>query len=78
MESKVIRVQVEGMGPVKKYVVSREILIPQGARAASLASLYSIPDKMNPVYLIGGTRRPPSTPLNEGDCVTIVSMLSGG
>lgn len=73
-----IRVVVEGKGPVKDYITQKEVLVPIGATMSRLVSILRIPDGLRVICMRDGKRMPSAVQLRDGDSIIIVSLIAGG
>jgi sulfur carrier protein ThiS len=78
MAGDLIKVEVDGKGPVKEYVTRKEVLVPIGATMSRLVSILRIPDGLRVICMRDGKRMPPAVQLRDGDSIIIVSMIAGG
>ncbi len=78
MAAERITVRVAAKGPLKKYVIGDEAVIPRGSMISSLVSYYNIPAELPVICMKDGKRLPPSTELHDGDSVIMITMMSGG
>ncbi len=78
MAGESIRVRVSAKGPVRKYIIGDEAVIPCGSTASMLVSSFRIPRELPVICMKEGRRIPPATVLLDGDTIIIIAMMAGG
>ncbi len=77
-----MKVQVQLYVNLKKYAPagdsSFEIQLESGARIKTLLAVLKIPSQEPRIALVNGRHSEDSSPLKDGDTVTLFSPLSGG
>ncbi len=73
-----IKILLRPKGVIRRYAEEREIVTPAMTTASDVTRALGIPPQLKMVFLVNGRRTAPDQPLNDGDELTLVTLLCGG
>ncbi|MCA1959644.1 MAG: MoaD/ThiS family protein [Desulfomonile sp.] len=73
-----MRITVKPAGIIKRFFTEQEMDVPPGVTSRALISRLQIPPELKMISLVNGKTRKLDDPLEEGDEVRLVTLLTGG
>jgi sulfur carrier protein ThiS len=73
-----MRIKVRPIGIIREFVTDREIDAAEGITPEQLIHDLKIPEKLKMVSFVNGKSIPLNKKLEDGDEVSLVTMLGGG
>ena len=73
-----MKARLKGTGFIKKYFTGKEVELEPGTRLGQLPALLDLPGQYRLIFIVNGKVTKADYEISEGDCIIIVSALSGG